>query len=150
MKCAAWVTGSKTTILPGGSCTDMTAFCPGGSSRYSSVNDSMPVVEVVRQVDAGAPEHLAGIFDRRERIRIVGGDAADARADREDDLDHLVQRRLVAGGTERTIVETFVDGLEAGIGAEHAAAAGAEHVPRHLEQAEPGGVQEGGDGRVGV
>ncbi len=51
---------------------------------------------LVRQVDAGAPEDLPEILERRQGVRIVGGDAAHARADGEDDLDHLVEGRLVA------------------------------------------------------
>ena len=38
----------------------------------------------------------------------------------------------------------MIDGLERRADIEHAAAAGAQHVPRQFEQAEPGGVQERG------
>ena len=40
----------------------------------------------------------------------------------------------------------MIDGLERRAGVEHAAAAGAQHVPRQFEQAEPRRVQERGDG----
>src|SRR3546814_10234826 len=71
-------------------------------------------------------------------------------ADREDDLDHLVERRLVAGGAERAGVLLALHRLQRGVGIEHPAAARAEHVPRQLEEAEPGGMQEGGNGLLFV
>ena len=79
-------------------------------------------------------------------MRIVRRDPAHARADGEGDLDHLVERGLVAAGAERAVVILFVHGAELLVGVEHAAAAGAQHVPAQFEQAEPRGVQEAADG----
>ena len=76
-------------------------------------------------------------------MRVVRRDPAHARADGEGDFDHLVERRLVAGGAQRAVIFVLVHGLERRVGVEHAAAARAEHVPRHFEQAEPGRMQEG-------
>jgi hypothetical protein len=106
--------------------------------------------ERFRQIDARAPENLAVIFDFRERIRAVGGDATNAGADRKGDLDHLVERRLIAGGAQPAIVFVAIDILECRAGIEHAAAAGAEHVPRQFENSEPRGMQERGDGALFV
>ena len=66
----------------------------------------------LRQVDARAPEYLAEIFPDRQRMRIVRRDPAHARADGEGDLDHLVERRLIAAGAERAVVGLLVHGLE--------------------------------------
>ncbi len=98
-----------------------------------------------RQVDPGAPERLAEVFPHRQRVRIVRRNPAHARADGEGDLDHLVERRLVGLRTQRAVVGLLVHRLELQAGVEHAAAAGAQHVPVQLEQAEPRGVQEGAD-----
>lgn len=102
------------------------------------------LIETLRQIDAGAPENLPQIFDFRQRIRIVRGDAAHARAHREGDFDHLVERRLVARGAEPAGIFLVIDGLERRAGVEHAAAAGTQHVPRQFKQAKPRRVQEAG------
>ena len=73
------------------------------------------------------------------------GDAADAGAYGERDLDHLIEGRLVAGGAQSAIIFLAVDGLERGAHLEHAAAAGAKYVPRQLKNSEPRSVQKGGD-----
>ena len=75
----------------------------------------------------------------------MGGDPAHPRADREGHLDHLVERRFVSGGAQRAAVFGAVHGFERRAGVEDAAAAGAEHVPGQLEEAEPRRVQEGRD-----
>jgi hypothetical protein len=102
-------------------------------------------LEIVGQVDPGAPEDLPGIFDEGEGVGIVGGDPAHARGNGERHLHHLVQRGLVTGGAQRAAVGLLAHGLERGVGVQHASAARAEHVPRHLEQTEAGGVQEAAD-----
>ena len=140
------VTGSNTMQNSAGSWIDSSAFSPGGSSITSMVKSSKRCLEIVRQVDARAPEMLAGIFDVGQRIRIVPRDPAHARAYGEHDLDHLVQRRLVAASTQRAVVFIVVDRLQRRAGFQHAAAAGAQHVPGHVEDAEPRRMQERGDG----
>ncbi len=131
---------------PSGSCTDSTAFSPGGSSIEFDGEFGETVAQSLRQIDARAPENLPVIFDFGQRIGIVAGDAAHPRAHREGHLDHLVERRLIARGAQRAGIFVVIDGLERRAGIEHAAAAGAEHIPRQFEQAEPRGVQERGDG----
>ena len=62
-----------------GSCTDSTAFSPGGNSIESSGElAAKRRSRVVGQVDAGAPENLAVIFDLGQRVGIVRGDPAHA------------------------------------------------------------------------
>ena len=104
MNCAAWVTGSKTITNSAGSCSERIAFSPGRQLDRVEHDLLDQPLEILRQVDARAPEDLAAIFDQRERIRVVGGDPAHARADREGHLDHLVEGRLVARGAERAAV----------------------------------------------
>ena len=106
------------------------------------------VAQRLRQIDAGAPENLPVIFDFRQRVGTVRGDAANARAHRERDLDHLVERRLIAGGAQPAIVLVAIDGLKRRAGLEHAAATGTEDVPGQLENPEPRGVQERRDGTL--
>ena len=97
---------------------------------------------ILGQVDAGAPEDLAVIFPDRQVVGIVRRDPAHARAHGEAHLDHVVERRLVVEVAERAIVFVGTHALERGVGVEHAAAARAQHVPRHVEQADLRGVQE--------
>src|SRR3546814_11880499 len=70
------------------------------------------------------PVDLTEVLDRRQLVRIVGGDETHARGDGEGHLDHLVQRRLVAGGAERAGVLFGLHRLQRGVGVKHAAAAG--------------------------
>ena len=102
------------------------------------------LVQRFRQIDARAPENLPVIFDLGQRIRIVAGDAPHPRADREGNLDHFVERRLVAGGAKSAGIFLVIDGLERRAGIEHAAATRAKHVPGQFEQAEPRGMKESG------
>jgi len=107
-------------------------------------------LQILRQVSRRAPENLAEIFHRRQAVRVVASNPAHARADGEVDVDHFVERGVVAGGAERTIVDVLMHRLQRVVGAKHAAAAGAEDVPLHLEEAEARGVEERGDGFLGV
>jgi hypothetical protein len=125
-----------------GNCTDSTAFSPGGSS-IDKRGEAVP--QGFRQVDARAPEDLAVVFHFGQRIGTVGSDAAYARAYGEGNLHHLVEDRLVSRSAQPARIFLAIEGLEGRAGIEHAAAAGTEHVPRQLEQAEPRRVQEGGD-----
>ena len=77
-----------------GSCSDRSAFSPGGSSTTSRVTSSSDLLEIVRDIEAGAPEDLPEIFCEREIVRIVRRDPADPAAHRECHLDHLVECRL--------------------------------------------------------
>jgi hypothetical protein len=98
------------------------------------------------QIYARTPEDLAVIFPIRQRMWIMRRDPPYARADRECHVDHLVKRWFVARGAEGTIIFLGVHALQRGIGVEYAAATRAQHVPRQFEQADAGGMQEGGDG----
>ena len=102
--------------------------------------------DLVRQIDARAPEDLTQILRGREGVRLVCRDPAHPRTDRERHLDHLVQRGLVTGRTQRAVVLRPVDAFERGAGVEHPAAAGTQHVPRQFEKADTGRVQERAEG----
>ena len=75
-------------------------------------------------------------------------DSAHSPADRERDLDHLVERRPVAGRAQCAVVFLLVDALQCRAGIEHATAAGAQHVPRQLEHSEARGMQKGCNGAL--
>src|SRR5262249_32570079 len=106
-----------------------------------------PVERVVRwQIDARTPEDLSVIFGERQLMRIVRGDPAHPRAHGEGYLHHLVEGRLVAGGARRTVICAVIDVLRGGPRLEHAAAAGAKHVPGKIEEPDARGMQKGGDG----
>ena len=146
MKCAACVTGSNTMTNSAGSCTDICALLAGAELDRIDGDLFQDLFEAgLRQIDAGAPENLAEVFPHRQHVRIVRRDPAHPRADREGDLDHLVERRLVGLRAQRAVVGLLVHRLELQARIEHAAAARAQHVPVQLEQAEPRGVQEGAD-----
>jgi hypothetical protein len=81
-------------------------------------------------------------------MRIVRSDPADPRTHGENHLDHLVQRGFVACSTKRAMVFFLLDRLEGGRGIQHTCAARAQHVPRHVEQADPRSMQEHGDRRL--
>ena len=75
-------------------------------------------------------------------MRIVRLNPPDARVDGEGDLHHLVERRLIAGRTERAVISLLVHGFEGMGGVENSAATGTQHVPGQIEQAKPCGMQE--------
>ena len=113
MKCAAWVTGSKhDDCLP----AEGPRAPPSGPAAIPEYRGSTPRRPLSSSSGRSRPEpqNTGGIFDRRQGVRIVGGDAPDARADGEDDLDPLVERRLVAGGAKRAVVDIVMDRLEVG------------------------------------
>ena len=102
--------------------------------------------DILGHVIARAPEDLAHIFGEGKRIGIMRGDAANARVDRERDLDQLVERRFVIGRAKRAIIVGVTEGLQGRARLEHAAASRAQHVPRHVEQSEPRRMDEAADG----
>ena len=76
MKCAECVTGSNTMMNWCGSCSDRTAFSPGGNSSASSVTSSVSGAKAILvEVDARTPEYLLEIFPDRQRIGIMGADS---------------------------------------------------------------------------
>ena len=97
------------------------------------------------EIDARAPEHLLVIFPQRQRVGIMRGDAPDPRADGEGDLDLLVDGGLVAAGAQAAMIVFGAQRFQRVVGIEHAAAAGTQHVPGQIEQAEPRGMQEARD-----
>ena len=97
------------------------------------------------EIDARTPEHLLEIFPDRQRVGVMRGDAPDPRADREGDLDLLVDRGLVAAGAQAAMIVVMAQRFQGRVGIEHAAAAGTQHVPGEIEQAEPRGMQEAGN-----
>jgi len=100
------------------------------------------LLEIPRHVEPGTPEDLAEILGKRELVRIVRCDPSHAPTHRERHLNHLVERRLVSGCAHRAVVLVAVDALKGCAGIKHAAAAGAQNVPRQLENPEPRGMQE--------
>ena len=103
------------------------------------------LLEIIRNVDPRAPESLTKILSERELVRVVRCDPAHPAADRERDLDHLVERRPVAGRAQCAVVLLLVDALQCRAGIENPAATRAQHVPRQLEDPEARGMQEGGN-----
>jgi hypothetical protein len=72
----------------------------------------------------------------------VRRDTAHARIDRERDLDHLVQRRFIAGRAERAHIFVLPDGLERCVGIEHTATTRTEHIPGKVEEAKTCSVEQ--------
>jgi hypothetical protein len=68
--------------------------------------------------------------------------------DGEGDLDEFVERRRVVRRAERARVFGAVERFQRGAGFKNAAAAGTEHVPGHVEEAQTRGVHQGGDHRL--
>ena len=83
-------------------------------------------------------------------MRIVRLDPSNARVDREGNLHHLVERRLIPGRAERAVVGLLVHGFEGMSDVEDAAATRAKHIPGQIEQAKPRGIQEAADGLLFV
>ena len=105
-------------------------------------------LEVLRNHGAGAPEDLPHVFGKGQSARIMRADAPDSRIDGEGDFDQLVEGRLVILHAERAEIVVAIDALQGDGRFEHAAAAGAEHVPRHVEEAEPRRMNERADRRL--
>jgi len=112
-----------------GNCSEMSLLAGGNLEAVEDHGVHDLLVIVLRQYDTGAPVHLPEIFEDRQLVRAVAGDAADARIDCERHLDELVQGRRIAGGAERADIFLLDHRLQRGVGVEDAAAAGAEHVP---------------------
>ena len=72
-------------------------------------------------------------------------DAPDPGADREGNLDLLVDRGFIAAGAQPAMIVVVTQRFQRAVGIEHAAAAGAEHVPGQIEQAEPRGMEKAGN-----
>ncbi len=72
-------------------------------------------------------------------------DAADPRADGEGNLDLFVDGSFIAAGAQPAMIVILAQRFQRTVGIEHAAAAGAEHVPVEVEQTEPGGMEKAGD-----
>ncbi len=102
-------------------------------------------LEIIRDIDARAPEHLTEILAERQFVRVVRRDPAHPATDRERHFDDLVEGRRVTGRTPGTGVFVLVDALQRGAAVEHAAAARAQHVPRQFENAEPRRMQKSGN-----
>ena len=133
-----------------GSCSDRTAFSPGGNSTESIVIFLDDLLEAVfRQVDARTPEDLAVIFPRS------AGSCGSCAAIRRTrgltvNVTSTISSRVgsyPAAHSAQSYSSCWTR-LERRGGIEHAAAAGTQHVPRQFEQAEPRGMQKGGDRRT--
>ena len=130
-----------------GACSDMVAFSPARQLERVESNFLEDPGErfVVGQIDAGTPENLAIILDCRQRMRIMRGDEAHARADRERHFDHLVERRLVTCRAKRAGILLMAHGFQRRAAVEHAAATRTQHVPCQFEETQPRGVEKRGD-----
>ncbi len=100
---------------------------------------------VLGQVDATAPEDLAIVLPERKLVGAVRRDPPHARVHREAHLDHVVERRLVVEIAEGAIVLVGTHALQRRVGVQHAAAARAQHVPRHVQKADLASLQERGN-----
>ena len=105
MNCAECVTGSNTMMNCAGNCSDSTAFSPAGNSSASSTtssdscsNDSLLKSTPELQKTCLKYSQIGSV------LRIMRGDAADARADGKGDLDLLVDRGLIAAGAQAAMV----------------------------------------------
>ena len=88
---------------------------------------------------------LPVVLPDRQAVRVVRPNPAHPGTDGENHLDHLVQRRLVAGRTGCAVIVFLADRLQGRRGIQHAAATGAQHVPGHVEQTDPRGLEQHGD-----
>jgi hypothetical protein len=70
------------------------------------------------------------------------GDVPDAGTDREGDLDLLVDRGFVTAGAQRAMIVIRPQRFQRAVGAKHAAATWAQHVPGKVEQPKPGSVEK--------
>ena len=68
--------------------------------------------------------------------------------DGEGDLDEFVERRRVVRRAERARVFGAAQRFQRGAGFKNAAAAGTEHVPGHVEEAQTRGVHQRADHRL--
>ena len=143
------VTGSNSICRPGGSVRDIAARSPGPNSNRSSEASSIALRRLSGELKAEESRYGAHLLDR-QRVRIVRSDPANARVDRERDLDKLVEDRLAVARAERTMILGAADRFERIAAVEHAAATGTHHVPRHVEQPKARRMDERGDGRVFV
>lgn len=76
---------------------------------------------------------------------IMGGDLAHTRTDGEDDFDHLIERDLEGFAAQRAFIRFSVNVFQRCRDVEHATAGRTEYVPRQIENAELGCMQEGRD-----
>src|SRR5215475_2639397 len=74
------------------------------------------------------------------------GDAPNAPRNGERNLDLLVDRAFVATGAQAAMIIIRTQRLQRIMDVEHAAAAGAQHVPAEIEQTELRSLQEARDG----
>jgi hypothetical protein len=81
-------------------------------------------------------------------VGIVRRDPPDLLMDGEGDLDEFVERRRVVRRAERARVFGAVERFQRGAGFKNAAAAGTEHVPGHVEEAQTRGVHQRADHRL--
>ena len=105
-------------------------------------------LDVLRNHGARAPKDLPHVFGMGQRAGIMRADAADSRINRERDLDQLIESRFVILHAERTEIVVAIEGLQGRGRFEHAAAARTEHVPGHVEEAEPSRMDERADHRL--
>ena len=79
---------------------------------------------------------------------IVRRDPPDLLMDGEGDLDEFIERRRVVRRAERARVFGAVERFQCGAGFKNAAAAGTQHVPGHVEEAQTRGVNQRADHRL--
>src|ERR1700737_2242641 len=100
------------------------------------------LLQIGWKIDGRTPEDLAIIFGRGQFVGTVGRDLPHARAYREGHLDQVVERRLIARGTESATILRPIQGLQAFVGGKNTGATWAHDGPCHLENAEPPRIQE--------
>ncbi len=106
------------------------------------------LLQIFREVHLRTEKELPHVFQRRQLVGIVARNRAHPRGDGKRDFDHLVECGFVTLRAEGTHVFIAAHRLQGGVGIEHSAAGGTQHIPRHIENADFGGMQKCGDHRL--
>src|SRR6185437_3809854 len=134
--CVECVTGSNRMQNCAGRCSDRIAFSPGARSTVSITIFSSSR-SYVSSAGRSTPE-LQKICRKYSEKGSVSGSCASMRR----------TRGLVTRCAQRAGVFVMAHAFERGIRVQHAAAAGAEHVPRQLEQPESRAMKKCADGAL--
>ena len=106
------VTGSMTITNCAGNCSESNAFPPGGSSTELEHDFLEQILEIIRHVDARAPEHLTKILVERQFVGVVRRDPAHPPADREGHLNDFVEGRRIPRRAPGAGILVLVDALQ--------------------------------------
>ena len=133
---------------PAGRVSDIAAFSPGASSMTSSVTLSITPARPLRDRPRSPRKPGACIRTAKANsgscaaIRRILGFTVKVTS------ISSIERRLVFVGAERAEILGAIERLQRGARFEHAAAAGTDHVPGHVEEPEPSRMDESPDRRL--